>query len=137
MGSKVCTDWLPSHIKATGTDLEILKTDGYFPDSPRNGRGLLSSRTPVRFSRWTQTREDCPSQLCSCIQKMQYKGSKIRNRNFGHIFSVCLTLRQAVRLILFFFRTVHCNIIIQYEPTKYILVIKPTRCTNFFNLFLE
>ena len=48
-------------------------------------------------------------------------------------FSVCLTMRQAVRLILFC--TVHCDIIIQYEPTKYTFTIKPTRCTNFSHLF--
>jgi len=34
MNSKVCSDWLPSYIKATGPVLEIFKMAGYFPDSP-------------------------------------------------------------------------------------------------------
>jgi len=36
MHSKVSSDWLPSYIKATRPVLEILKIDGYFPDSPPN-----------------------------------------------------------------------------------------------------
>jgi len=35
MSSKVSSDWLPSYIKATWPVLEIIKMDGYFPDSPR------------------------------------------------------------------------------------------------------
>jgi hypothetical protein len=35
MGSKVSSDWLPSYIKVTRPFLEIFKTDGYTPDSPR------------------------------------------------------------------------------------------------------
>jgi len=34
MSPKVCSDWLPSYIKATRPVLEISKMDGYFPDSP-------------------------------------------------------------------------------------------------------
>jgi len=33
--SKVSSDWLPSYIKATRPVLEIFRTAGYFPDSPR------------------------------------------------------------------------------------------------------
>jgi hypothetical protein len=35
MHSKVSSDWLSSYIKATRLVLEIFKTAGYFPDSPR------------------------------------------------------------------------------------------------------
>ena len=35
MHSKVSSDWLPSYIMATLTDLEIFKMSGYFPDTPR------------------------------------------------------------------------------------------------------
>jgi hypothetical protein len=35
MGNKVSSDWLPSYIKATLPVLEIFKTAGYSPDSPR------------------------------------------------------------------------------------------------------
>ena len=35
MHSKVSSDWLPSYIKAKQPVLEIFKTDGHFPDSPR------------------------------------------------------------------------------------------------------
>jgi len=35
MHSKVSSDWLPGYIKATWPVLEIFRTAGYFPDSPR------------------------------------------------------------------------------------------------------
>ena len=43
MGSKVSSDWMPSYTKATQPVLEILKMDGYSPDSPR---------TNCPFRRW-------------------------------------------------------------------------------------
>ena len=39
--SKVSSNWLPSYIKATQPVLEILKMDGYFPDSPLFGWSVL------------------------------------------------------------------------------------------------
>jgi len=38
MHSKVSSDWLKSYIKATQLVLEIFKTAGYFPDSPRRSQ---------------------------------------------------------------------------------------------------
>jgi hypothetical protein len=35
MRSKVCSDWLPSYIKATWPVLELFKMAGYFPERPR------------------------------------------------------------------------------------------------------
>ena len=44
--SKISSDWLPSHIKATRPVLEIFKMAGYFPDSPRIALCYLVGDSP-------------------------------------------------------------------------------------------
>jgi len=79
--SKVSSDWLPSHIKATRHVLAIFKMAGYFPDRPRKATNIQDG------ARWLDTRVDklnteCRGTSCSTVSKELKRNEGMHGRKF-------------------------------------------------------